>query len=138
MIFENIFNPIKIKMPVSRDEKGDEIVKRVNVLDDLLPDKSKQQALEKDVVKLLLTIKDSGTDDVHSEYIQKFPELAEKYGVVEQVDDLAKTMWALLARLIPGQTTLLSTIKGQNLWFKILFDGQDCSETDVEEKASRK
>lgn len=125
LILENIFNPVKIKMPKEkRKEESDGNAKKEikNWLSALVPDDAKQFALLEDATRQLIEIQttnEQAAKDVfvlRDEYQKIIPRVLEQHGINGHKEEVSQQIWNMLAR----RTLIMQGMSVENIDFDIL------------------
>jgi superfamily II DNA or RNA helicase len=120
LILENILRPVQIKSLGGVEKNGDkkESVVRCDYLSNYLPDDAKQVSLMEDVFKSLLRLQRDSNDvmDLWDEYQEIIPVILKKYGIVDNVVEVSKQIWGMLAK----QTLRMEGIDVEGIDFDIL------------------
>ena len=103
LILENIFDPIKIKMPVTSQSGSTTGSVRQNYLSEMLPDESKRIALIDDIgnelIKISTDAKESGkTIRIWDEYEKVINDILTDHGIDSHQEEIAQEIWAMFTR----------------------------------------
>lgn len=123
LILENIFDPIKIKMPVTSQGGSTAGAVRQNYLSQMLPDEAKQISLIDDVgnelIKISTEAKESGkTIRVWDEYEKVINNILTDHGIDSHQEEIAQEIWAMFTR----KTVKLKGMSVDAIDFDILKD----------------
>lgn len=122
LVLEDIFNPVKIKVPKGKKKKGTKHEK-IDWLSEVLPDAEKQIALREDVRDKLMEIAilNNAEGDVTflwEEYQKVLPEILSEYGVISHIKEVGQQIWAGFAR----RTLQMRGVDISDVDFNILKD----------------
>lgn len=103
LILENIFDPVRIKIPESTKGASASGMARQNYLSQMLPDASRQVSLIHDVGNELINIsadaKESGkTICIWDEYEKVINDILTDHGIDSHQEEVAKEIWTILSR----------------------------------------
>lgn len=126
LILENILNPVKIKSLNKEENEQTEKseANKVNWLNEVLPDDAQQQSLFEEVKGRLFDIMSENKETVcnipllYDEYNKIIPGVLSDYGITEYKEEVAKQIWATLAR----RTMQMTGLSVEDIDFNILQD----------------
>ena len=119
LILENIFNPVKIKIPKGEMKKNGKFTKSVDWLSEMLPnDTSKVSLIEEVSNALMYLVGTPSTEPINlrEEYNSVLPDILESYGIKKHINKINEQIWGMFTK----RTLSLSCTSIDDIDFDIL------------------